>query len=67
MTATTASHIVLDPNGKPPSSSFFRSELLRYYAGDLLSLGVRAQVEIWEFPITRGTLFGGPYYRDPTI
>ena len=22
---------------------------------------------IWEFPKIRGTLFGGPYIRDPTI
>ena len=22
---------------------------------------------IWEFPKIRGTLFGGPYHKDPTI
>ena len=22
---------------------------------------------LWEFPTIRGTLFGGPYNRDPTI
>ena len=24
-------------------------------------------IPIWEFPKVRGTLFGGPYNKDPTI
>ena len=24
-------------------------------------------IRIWEFPKIRGTLFGGPYNKDPTI
>ena len=30
-------------------------------------LGFRAKVSNWEFPKVRGTLFGGPYNKDPTI
>ena len=28
---------------------------------------VGSSVQSWEFPKIRGTLFGGPYNKDPTI
>ena len=29
--------------------------------------GAAWELAIWEFPKIRGTLFGGPYNKDPTI
>ena len=44
--------------------AIFRVDKLPFGGG-----GVRMYEEflIWEFPKIRGTLFGGPYNKDPTI
>ena len=44
--------------------SLYGQVLLACAAGSSLE-GFRGQ--IWEFPRIRGTLFGGPYNKDPTI
>ena len=53
------------------SLSKFRRKRQRAAAGATIQILLTGQLimpgEIWEFPKIRGTLFWGPYNKDPTL